>query len=57
MKALNAPIVYDMTLQSFIYQEEVNFACGFYEKEIHNDRLSSFVVQQTTISLYLLHLK
>ncbi|WP_281991056.1 hypothetical protein [Aquimarina aggregata] len=43
MKALNAPIVYDMTLQSFIYQEEVNFACGFYEKEINNDRLSSFV--------------
>lgn len=35
MRALNAPIVYDMSLQSFMYEEAVGFSFGFYHK---NDR-------------------
>ncbi len=30
MKDLNAPIVYDFALQSYIYQNEVGFKFGFY---------------------------
>ncbi len=30
MKDLDAPIVYDIALQSFIYEKEVGFTIGFY---------------------------
>ncbi len=30
MKALNAPIQYSISLQSYIYEEEVDFRIGFY---------------------------
>jgi predicted DNA-binding transcriptional regulator YafY len=32
MKTLNAPIEYDITLQSFVYAEPVGFTFGFYKK-------------------------
>ncbi len=32
MKTLNAPIEYDITLQSFVYVEPVGFTFGFYTK-------------------------
>lgn len=33
MKQLKAPIVYDFNLQSFVYDKEVGFAIGFFDKE------------------------
>ncbi len=33
MKDFKAPIEYDITLQSFIYEEEVGFSFGFYAKD------------------------
>lgn len=36
MKELEAPIVYNIALQSFEYEEAVKFKCGFYVK-ILND--------------------
>ncbi len=33
MKALNAPVVYDVALQSYIYEEAVGFRFGFYHSE------------------------
>ncbi len=30
MKELQAPVIYDATLQSFIYEEPVDFSFGFY---------------------------
>ncbi len=38
MKELNAPVVYDTTIQSFIYEEAVGFAFGFYNKEYGNQK-------------------
>ncbi len=32
MRALEAPILYDMSLQSYIYEEQVGFRFGFYEQ-------------------------
>lgn len=32
MKELNAPILYDASLQSFVYEEPVGFSFGFYNK-------------------------
>ncbi len=33
MKRLDAPIVYDNILQSFVYEEPVRFKYGFYKKK------------------------
>jgi hypothetical protein len=33
MKQLNAPIQYDVAIQSFIYVEDVGFQFGFYSRE------------------------
>jgi len=30
MRDLNAPVTYDITIQSFVYKEEVGFRFGFY---------------------------
>jgi len=30
MRELKAPVVYDMTIQSFVYETEVGFRFGFY---------------------------
>lgn len=36
MKELGAPIEYNITTQSFVYADHVNFLCGFYLKELSN---------------------
>ncbi len=33
MRTLNAPILYDCTQQSFVYEESVGFRFGFYRHE------------------------
>ncbi len=43
MRELNAPLVYDMTLQSFIYEKSVGFSFGFYHKNGDPDMLNPFV--------------
>ncbi len=43
MRELNAPIVYDMALQSFIYEASVGFSFGFYHKNGDGNRLNPFV--------------
>ena len=37
MKELNAPIVYNFTRKSFIYEEEVGFKFGFYHSNLNTD--------------------
>ena len=34
MKALNAPIYYDLARQSYSYSEATRFKCGFYLEEL-----------------------
>ncbi len=43
MKELNAPIVYDTSIQSFIYNKAVGFWFGFYHQEYQNTMLLSVV--------------
>ncbi len=38
MKQLNAPVKYDIYLQSYVYEEEVSFKFGFYTKELSPQR-------------------
>ncbi|WP_025665147.1 hypothetical protein [Aquimarina megaterium] len=42
MKTLNAPIEYDITLQSFVYVEPVGFTFGFYTKNQKSKILNGF---------------
>ncbi len=37
MKELNAPIKYDITIQSFVYKEIVSFKCGFYSRQPYKE--------------------
>lgn len=39
MKSLNAPIVYDFTVKSFVYDEEVKFQFGFYVRDLNGQEL------------------
>ncbi|AXT62497.1 hypothetical protein D1816_19735 [Aquimarina sp. AD10] len=42
MKALNAPVIYDVALKSFVYEQNVGFRFGFYEqKEFRNKKLTN----------------
>ncbi|WP_025742642.1 hypothetical protein [Aquimarina pacifica] len=41
MKDLNAPIEYDLTVQSFVYAEHVDFRFGFYIKDLETNELKS----------------
>ncbi|KZS39723.1 hypothetical protein AWE51_08715 [Aquimarina aggregata] len=34
MKDLNAPILYDVAVQSFVYEEAVGFQFGFYSSHV-----------------------
>jgi len=34
MKILKAPLVYNTSIQSFVYEDEVNFQFGFYNKRV-----------------------
>ena len=40
MKELNAPISYDVSIQSYVYVEEVGFKFGFYSKEQNSNTRS-----------------
>ncbi|GAA4273849.1 hypothetical protein U6A24_02090 [Aquimarina gracilis] len=42
MRELHAPIVFDLTIQSYVYEEEVGFEFGFY-KGRQRSRLNPFV--------------
>ncbi len=39
MKQLGAPIEYDFSIQSFVYEQAVGFTFGFYEKELQTDKV------------------
>ncbi len=43
MKALNAPVVYDVALQSYVYEEAVGFQFGFYESKTATRVATPFV--------------
>lgn len=43
MKSLNAPIEYDITIQSFVYVEAVGFTFGFFPKHQKYRKLDPFV--------------
>ncbi|TSE05775.1 MULTISPECIES: DNA-binding protein [Aquimarina] len=43
MKELNAPITYDISVQSFIYAEVVGFKFGFYTTDQKSNELNPFV--------------
>ncbi len=55
MKELQAPIVYNISRQSFEYEDAVKFKCGFYVKVLpKGDAISingGFVVMATTIEI------
>ncbi len=34
MRSLNAPILYDLSVQSFIYESSVGFRFGFYSRDV-----------------------
>ncbi|GAA4276495.1 hypothetical protein [Aquimarina mytili] len=41
MKELDAPIEYNVGIQSFVYEEEVGFKFGFYTKDIQIHKIRS----------------
>ncbi|MBQ0734340.1 hypothetical protein [Aquimarina celericrescens] len=43
MRELNAPVIYDVTLQSFVYEKAVGFRFGFFKKELNTSDLNPFV--------------
>ncbi|KZS39570.1 hypothetical protein AWE51_07910 [Aquimarina aggregata] len=43
MKDLNAPILYDVAIQSFVYEAAVGFQFGFYDKETSTRGVNPFV--------------
>jgi len=43
MRQLGAPVVYDITLKSFIYEESVDFKFGFYNKEFNLNSDTLFI--------------
>ncbi|TSE03777.1 hypothetical protein [Aquimarina algiphila] len=43
MRRLNAPITYDLSIQSFVYEETVSFAFGFYTKDQSPNKVNPFV--------------
>jgi len=45
MRDLNAPVVYDMTIQSFVYENEVGFRFGFYTSALLSASTSTSSVQ------------
>ncbi|MBT2160507.1 hypothetical protein [Zobellia barbeyronii] len=59
MKALEAPIVYDISRQSFMYEDEVRFKCGFYVKSLRENEAISInggtIVMSSTIAFLFYH--
>ncbi|TSE08130.1 HTH domain-containing protein [Aquimarina algiphila] len=43
IRELNAPIEYDFSIQSYVYETEVSFKFGFYTKGNTIKKLNSFV--------------
>ncbi len=43
MKALNAPVEYDIALESFVYAEAVGFKFGFFTKEVNANNIHPYV--------------
>ncbi len=43
MRELKAPVIYDVSLQSFVYEKAVGFRFGFYGKELTTNELNPFV--------------
>ncbi len=39
MKELKAPIVFDIKLQSFVYEEHLNFSFGFYTRNFRGEEV------------------
>ncbi|SEK89159.1 hypothetical protein SAMN04487910_1404 [Aquimarina amphilecti] len=39
MKRLNAPIIFDIGLQSYIYEEQVSFRFGFYTRDLQGEEI------------------
>lgn len=42
MRELNAPIIYNPSVQSFIYEKAVGFRFGFYRREMNTKEFNSF---------------
>ncbi len=42
MKSLNAPIEYDIKLESFVYVKAVGFKFGFFSKDINNSQIRTY---------------
>lgn len=42
MKELNAPILYDLARQSYVYSEITSFKCGFYMEELTSETGKNF---------------
>jgi len=42
MKSLNAPIEYDIKLESFAYVKAVGFKFGFFSKDINNSQIRTY---------------
>ncbi len=43
MRQLNAPVIYDVSLQSFVYEEAVGFKFGFYQRKLNTKELNPLV--------------
>ncbi len=41
MKDLNAPVEYDETIQSYVYEEEVGLIFGFYTNELRISKIQA----------------
>lgn len=41
MKGLNAPICYDLSVQSYVYAEKTFFKCGFFMQELDQRTLQN----------------
>ncbi len=43
MRKLNAPVVYNVAEQSFVYEEAVGFKFGFFQKELCANEINPFI--------------
>lgn len=53
MKKLNAPLKYDIYMQSYIYEHEVSFEFGFYTKELSLNKAKEINGGYTNIKMML----
>ncbi|WP_148639190.1 hypothetical protein [Aquimarina longa] len=43
MKALNAPLEYDVNLQSYVYVKAVGFKFGFFSKDMASKKIQPYI--------------